>query len=121
MSESYGAIVYPQWISPDGLRLYITVSEDGHAYRAMMVSRASASQPFGVPTPVPGVSLATTSVLAITLSQDELRAVVSTQILDAIDLYVMKRTSREGVFGDVERLAVSTDKTDDKPFLRADE
>jgi hypothetical protein len=113
------------WISPDGLRLYLAATTGGGApFRIAVASRSDRGQPFGDPVPLVGAALGNYSVGGITLSSDELEAIVSARPepgTGSKDLYRMTRAAVTEPFGALERIAeVSTDADDERPHLRSD-
>jgi hypothetical protein len=120
-----GRRVFPDWLSPDGQRLYLTSLVSGTASKIMVATRAGRDQPFGPPVDLRGTGLPDHAVVTIALSDDELEAFVAARPVampDAdTDLYRMVRTSKDGDFGELERLEhLSTEDDEEGIALRAD-
>jgi hypothetical protein len=117
-------LVTPSWISPDGLRLYVTYRTDFGRHGAVhLITRASRLAPFGAPVPVAGLDLGNFSVTGFTLSSDEREAYFEAEAAGAgqTDIYRATRASRDGQFSALARVdALSSDGNDERPALRVD-
>ena len=120
-------VVEPTAVSRDGKRLYLVHGLGANAittHRILMATRADRSQPFGAPAAVTGTELANYNVFGLALSEDEREGFVVAAPTGGptdLDLYRMVRPSTTEPFGALERLAaLSTDKPEERPALRAD-
>jgi hypothetical protein len=119
-----GRILFPNWLSPDGTRLYVT-SAVGAASKIMVATRSGRDAPFGPPVDLRGTGLPNFAVVTIALSDDEREAFVAARPVatpDAdTDLYRMVRAAPGGDFGELELLAqLSTEHNEEGVTLRAD-
>jgi hypothetical protein len=119
-----GRVLFPNWLSPDGERLYLT-SMLGKASKIMVATRTGRDAPFGPAVDLRGTALPDHAVVTIALSADEREAFVAARPVaspDAdTDLYRMVRSAPGGDFGELERLTgLSTDQDEEGVTLRAD-
>jgi hypothetical protein len=116
-------MVEPNWVSPDGLRLYLVSTVVGSS-RVIVQSRTARGEAFDTGTELTGMSFGNYSVIGITLSDDELEAFVVARPVgttDQTDLFRMIRGTRTQPFGAFEELdALSTPESEERPMLRAD-
>ena len=114
----------PNWVSVDGLRLYLTIKEGSSPHRLHVARRADRSAPFGPAEPLTGIDLADYDPNGIVLSGDEREAfVVATKVAvgGKTDVYRMVRPPDSETFGALAPVPeLSTPDDEEQPTLSAD-
>jgi hypothetical protein len=115
--------VDPNWVSPDGLRLYMAI-RSGDVRRAWVATRTTTKAPFGPAVLLAGDDLGSYRVYSFTLSSDEREAYFAARTsVDGsnVDIYRATRTDPTESFGPLTPVpGVSTGDVDERPQLRAD-